>query len=254
MRRARIPSGDRKASLKKAVSGFSQGALRGYVIPGDAMATAARERRRPHYYDDPRFDYARLTARVPCSAVTGFRSRAWIEWATQERLAGIRFGLSTFFLVGGASLLDPGRDGRGDVDGGADGAQAVMRLLHRVRQQRPGSVALLTAGEPDPERHLDVGQAVAVGVAHLARVDQYLERLGFSPARGQDGDVDSCAAADGDQQQLRRGASGAGARGQGDLAAPAVGGGELAVRDPPDGHAAVHGIIRHAPSRPTPTP
>jgi len=59
MRRARIPSGDRKASLKKAVSGFSQGALRGYVIPGDAMATAARERRRPHYYDDPRFDYAR---------------------------------------------------------------------------------------------------------------------------------------------------------------------------------------------------
>ena len=167
------------------------------------------------------------------------------EWAMQERFAEIRFGPSMFFFVGGASLLDPGRDGRGDVDGAADRAQAVMRLLHRVRQQRPGSVALLTAGEPDPERHLDVGQAVAVGVAHLVRVDQYLEGLGFSPARGQDVDVDGCAAADGDQQQLRRGEIGAAARAQGDLAAPAVGGGELAVRDAPNGHAAVHGIIRH---------
>src|SRR5260221_12274844 len=79
-------------------------------------------------------------------------------------------------------FLDSGCDGRPDLDGAADRAQPVMRLLHRVRQQRPGRIALLAGGEPDPERHLYVGQAVAARVAYLLRVDQHLEGLGFRPA------------------------------------------------------------------------
>ena len=61
-------------------------------------------------------------------------------------------------------------------------AQPVMRLAHCVGQYRPRGVALIGAGERDPERHLDASEVVARLVADLVRVDKHLEPVWFSPA------------------------------------------------------------------------
>src|SRR5215469_5352081 len=145
---------------------------------------------------------------------------------------------------GAAFLLDAGRDGGGDLDGAANRAKPVMRFLHNVRQYRPGLIALRSVGERDPERHLDIGEMVASLVAHLFRVDDHLERVWFGPARGHDVHIDGGATADRAKQQLRGGEVDLAAA-EGYLATSGVGDGELAVRDAPDGHVAVHRPSRH---------
>ena len=49
-------------------------------------------------------------------------------------------------------------------------------------QERPGLVAILAVGEPDPEGHHDVAEVVTRLVADLVRIDEDLELLRFGPA------------------------------------------------------------------------
>ena len=123
-------------------------------------------------------------------------------------------------------LLDARGDRRGELDGPADGAQPVVRALHRFGQHGTGGVAVGAVREPDAEGHLDVGQPVAVVVADLARVDGDGERLWRGTARRQDVDVDRGAATDRGEEQLGRREVGVFAGAEGDSAAAFVGGGE----------------------------
>jgi hypothetical protein len=54
-------------------------------------------------------------------------------------------------------LLDPGRDGRAQLDGAADRAQPLVRLAHDVRQDGAGLVTVRPVRERHLERHHDVG-------------------------------------------------------------------------------------------------
>src|ERR1039457_6512859 len=203
--------------------------------------------------DFPQPDSPTSPSVSPGSMVRLMPPTAWTtdlaSWMCVERSLICRTGTIRRLSSVSSWLLDPRCDGCADLDGAAHRAEPVMRLLHHVRQHRPGIIAAFAAGKSDPECDLDVGQAVAAGVARLVRVDLHLERVGFSAAGRQDVDVDRCASADRGQQQFGRGEVAA-AGAHGDLAAAAVGRGEHAVRDALDGHGEVHGASRHTDTLP----
>jgi len=63
---------------------------------------------------------------------------------------------------------------------------------------------VFAAGKHDPERHLGIGQMIAIRATHLVRVDEHLERFRFGTARGQDVDIDRRATADRGKKQFCR--------------------------------------------------
>jgi MFS family permease len=84
----------------------------------------------------------------------------------------------------GGELLDPGVNGRADLDGAADRAQALVGLLDDVRQHGTGVVAVGPLGERDPERHHDVAEVIALLAAGLHGVHRDFELLRLrSPRR-----------------------------------------------------------------------
>lgn len=80
----------------------------------------------------------------PSFAATGDRGEAHMTW-----------------------LLGPSSDGCAGLYGATDGAQPVMRFGDRIRQDRPGLIAVRAAGKPDLEGDHDAGQPVTVGIAAL---------------------------------------------------------------------------------------
>jgi len=99
-------------------------------------------------------------------------------------------------------LPDSRGDGRADLDGLADRAQALVGLPHDVGQDSAGVVAGLSLRERDPECHHDVAQVIALLVACLHGLHRHLERVRPGPPRRDEVDVDRRAAGDGDHQQL----------------------------------------------------
>lgn len=88
-------------------------------------------------------------------------------------------------------LLGPSSDGCAGLYSATDGAQPVMRFGDRIRQDRPGLIAVRAAGKPDLEGDHDAGQPVTVGIAGLVRVGPHMETVRFGPARGENVDVDA---------------------------------------------------------------
>ena len=70
-------------------------------------------------------------------------------------------------------------DRRADDDRTGDGAQPIMRLLNRPRQDLGGMLAIGSCGEPHVESDPDVGEPVAEIVANLVGASCDRERLGI---------------------------------------------------------------------------
>ena len=147
--------------------------------------------------------------------------------------------------VGHSSLLDARRDRGAELHCPADRAEALVRLLHRVRQQGPGLVAALAFRKHHAERHGDVRQPVPASVAHLLRADLDGERVRLGPPRREDIDVDRGAAADRHEHQLDRREVGPVAGPDRDLPAALVGHDVPAVGDPRERNLAMR-VLSHA--------
>src|ERR1017187_4701911 len=215
---------------RRSLAGRPTSSLPSSLIEPPTMAPPGGSR---PMIDRPVIDFPQPDSPTSPSVSPGSMARlmpptAWTtdrgSWMCVERALIRRTGTIRRLSSVSSCLLDPRCDGCADLDGAAHRAEPVMRLLHHVRQHRPGIIAVFAAGKSDPECDLDVGQAVAAGVARLVRVDLHLERVGFSAAGRQDVDVDRAAAA--------------------------VGRGEHAVRDALDGHGEVHGASRHTDTLP----
>ena len=111
----------------------------------------------------------------------------------------------------------------------------------RIRAASPRS----PGREHGLERHLDIRETVTVAIAYFLRSHRHPEGLRLGPARGQDVHVDRRAAPDRGEQQLNGGEVGVATGADGDPAAPVVGDGERAGRDPVDGYRALCRISRH---------